>query len=79
LARGIAPTTRRRTVATAFQWRSSQSRRRAPAGQAGVHEERGTPHTRLDTESKRLITRKSQVQILPPLPREAPETGPLPY
>src|SRR5215211_204018 len=28
------------------------------------------------TQSRRLITRRSQVQILPPLPRKAPETGP---
>src|SRR5215211_8391170 len=27
------------------------------------------------TQSRRLITRRSQVQILPPLPRKAPETG----
>src|ERR671937_2890428 len=27
------------------------------------------------TESRRLITLRSQVQILPPLPRKAPETG----
>jgi hypothetical protein len=28
------------------------------------------------TQSRRLITRRSQVQILPPLPRKAPGTGP---
>jgi hypothetical protein len=27
------------------------------------------------TQSRRLITRRSQVQILPPLLRKAPETG----